>query len=408
MKIIDENGRLFSKINVIDFLGLLLFLSCISIFYFGYNKLGQKSEFVTKPKEYVEIELRCRIVKINPAILNSISVGDKEFSKDGDPTGEIIWLGESKPYESKLNIGPDSFIVNKNKQFKELPAIIKIKARIGGDQEDLLFYKNKQIVLNSSFEFKTVKYSLTVTPIIFINGTQRPIDKIDINVMFKDLSEDEIKLISIGDKEMDKNGEVIAEILDIGRKENNMLEIDLGNNNSINGVDSKKLQLNVKMRLKGEIGNNNKLYFRDKCISYNTSMEFNTNRYTIRGVVGKALLKERWLFVHVKFNGLIPELAQLVAEGDEDKDLEGELRGRIKSIIGNKPSDIMVFTAQGNKYIRIANPYQMDVTAVLELRCEDRDGILFYKNYPIKIGNVIIFSTNQYNLNGTITKLEIK
>lgn len=408
MKIIDENGRLFSKINVIDFLVLILFLSFGLIFLFGLNTLVKKPVSAYKLKEYVEIELRCRIVKINPATLNLISVGDKEFSKDADPIGEIIWLGESKPYESKLNIGLDDTIINEDRSLKELLAIIMFKAKIGGDKEDTLFYKEKQIGLNSPLQFKTAKYNLTVIPILLINNTVKSIDKIDLNVIFKDLSEEAIKLISIGDKELNKNGEIIAEILDIGRIENNMLEIDLGNNNYIKGVDSKKMQLNIKMRLKGEIGNNNKLYFRDRYVSYNTPIEFNTNKYTIRGFVGKALLKERWLHVQVKFNGIIPELAKLVAEGDEDKDFEGEVRGRIKSIIDNKPSDIMVLTAQGNKYIRIANPYQMDVTAILELRCEDRDGILSFKNYPIKIGNVVIFSTNQYNLNGVVIKIELK
>ena len=37
MRIIDEKGRLFGKINVIDFLVILFLISLTPMFYYGYK-----------------------------------------------------------------------------------------------------------------------------------------------------------------------------------------------------------------------------------------------------------------------------------------------------------------------------------------------------------------------------------
>lgn len=42
MKIIDEKGRLFGKINLIDFLAVLFLLSLTPMFYFGYKIYSKK------------------------------------------------------------------------------------------------------------------------------------------------------------------------------------------------------------------------------------------------------------------------------------------------------------------------------------------------------------------------------
>ena len=42
MKIIDQKGRLLGKINVIDFLAIIFFLSFVPMFYFGYKNLHKK------------------------------------------------------------------------------------------------------------------------------------------------------------------------------------------------------------------------------------------------------------------------------------------------------------------------------------------------------------------------------
>ena len=56
MKVINEKGKLFGKINVIDFLVILFFTFMLPAGYFGFKILTTKPPFVEEPKEFVEIE----------------------------------------------------------------------------------------------------------------------------------------------------------------------------------------------------------------------------------------------------------------------------------------------------------------------------------------------------------------
>ncbi len=63
MKIIDEKGILFGKINVIDFLVVIFFLALIPMFYFGY-KLYTKRKVappVIAPEVWADVEIYCRL-----------------------------------------------------------------------------------------------------------------------------------------------------------------------------------------------------------------------------------------------------------------------------------------------------------------------------------------------------------
>ena len=81
MKVIDEKGRLFSKINVIDFL-IILFLLCLApAFYFGYKIVTKKPVVIAPEMEWIEIEANCRLIKLRPEVLQLISVGDKELDQ---------------------------------------------------------------------------------------------------------------------------------------------------------------------------------------------------------------------------------------------------------------------------------------------------------------------------------------
>lgn len=69
MKIIDENGRLFKSINVIDAVVVVFLLSLIPVFYFGYRVYKEKVSYsvrirntpINKSLKYEIDELRRRI-----------------------------------------------------------------------------------------------------------------------------------------------------------------------------------------------------------------------------------------------------------------------------------------------------------------------------------------------------------
>ena len=77
MKIIDEKGRLFGKVNIIDFLVLLFIFFLVPMFYFGY-KLFSKKNIATPgvAEEYMDTlvlglysQLGCRIQVIRVSSL---------------------------------------------------------------------------------------------------------------------------------------------------------------------------------------------------------------------------------------------------------------------------------------------------------------------------------------------------
>lgn len=172
MKIIDEKGKLFGKINIIDFLVILFLFFLVPMFYFGYKITREKpkiskevAELVEPPKEPVEIELNCLLVKLRPQIASIISAGDKELDKNGDTIGEIVSLGKPLPYVYQFDVGITKKIKKEDLVLKQIPATLKIKAET---RENNMYYKGSQILDNKAFEFKTDKYQIEVMPMFKI------------------------------------------------------------------------------------------------------------------------------------------------------------------------------------------------------------------------------------------------
>lgn len=168
MKIIDEQGKLFGRINLIDFLAILFLLFFALI---GYKLWAgkKKAEVELKEKtlkqsllkvdkrEFLEIDLHFVLNKLTPRILGLIAVGDKELDESGQVIGEIISLENPEPVTYEINTGDPKKIIKEDPVLKKMPASIKLKAEF---KQDALYYKNKQIVVNSPIDFKTGKYQV--------------------------------------------------------------------------------------------------------------------------------------------------------------------------------------------------------------------------------------------------------
>ena len=400
MKVIDEKGKLFGKINVIDFMVILFFLGFIPVLYFG-SKIISVRPSIEEEKEFIEIDVNCKFSKIKPNVLKLIKIGDKETDYKGVTIGEIIWLGEIAPYVHNLDLVSGHYITQEEGELKEMAVKLKIKAAIKGNA---LYYKYSQILFNSPIIFKTDKYELE-----FVPKEEKVIEetgKINLHVILKKIDENILKLITVGDKELNEEREVIAEILDIGKIENNLYEINLGDGNFMIGEDINKKQVSVKMCIKAEIGKNKELYFKDRLVLVDRWIEFKTDKYTVIGKVSKTyeyipeVFKEKWLKVQVKFSAIIPELATLLVEGDIDKEPVNKIVARLLKVVSNKPSETLVL--QTNTFVTIAHPFYKDIIGNLDFLCTEKDGILYFKNYPVKIGNPITFTTELYSITGTI------
>lgn len=287
MRFIDEKGRLFGKVNIIDFLVIVFLSSLIPVFYFGYRIFTKKPAVVTEKKEVIETEIYCKFIKIQPDIMKLISVGDKEFDENGSAIAEIILLGSISPYQYKIDMGNGEIKIITDSVLKELPAYLRLKA---GIKDNRLYYKDKEIMINSPIEFRTPEYIAQAIPL--------PVPK------------------------------------------------------------------------------------------------------------EKEKFIEKWVRVKVKFSGVFPELATIINSGHMERDGEGKIIGVLKEVISNKPSEISALKLEENRLIYVNDPYRNDVIVSLDLLCTEQEGALYFKNYAVKIGNQIAFSSELYIISGMIIGIE--
>lgn len=407
MKIIDDKGRLFGKINIIDFLVILLLLSLIPMFYFGYKIFTKKQvvDEMTGPK--FEFDMICKFIKLEPEIAKLISVSDKEYNSKGEISGEIIALKEISPYLEELNIGRGKKIITEHPHLKEVTAWFKLNAVV---KDNEIYYKNHQFAINSPFKFKTDKYEVIAIPLSKYDAKVFEGTYLDFYIILKALDDKTLSLISRGDKEIDTNGNTVAEILYVGKIENDSFTFNVGENNFIRVEDPSKRQIMVRMRLNCQIRNEDEIYFKNIKIQYNTLIEFKTDEYKVDGIVTPTYEIPhvgKWISLQVKFTGIIPEMSNIIKKGDSERDPIGEVSAKIISIISNNPSEVLTLTKK-NDLITLKHPFYRDIVVQLDIYGIEKEGIYYFKNYPVKIGNTITFTSDLYSVSGTITLLNIK
>ncbi len=264
MKCVDEKGRLFGIINVIDFIALLFFICLVPpLIYFGYKIIvvQQPESLGDRVKD---VSLNCEMIKLEPDIAAKMSVNDRELNTQGAVIGQIMELGEIEPYE-------------KDALLRQRQALLKLRIEFRGSD---LFYKDELVDTYSSLLFKTKKYAA----VAIVN--EELTKMIRVKITLKDLDTDITGLIKIEDKETDAEGKTIAEIVMVGNPTESFREFELNRGNFTIGKIVGKQQVNAEMILKcqellGEI------YFKGKPLRYDLPIEFVTNKYKVKGFLSK-------------------------------------------------------------------------------------------------------------------------
>lgn len=204
-KFIDEKGMLFGKINIIDFLVLVVIFCFIPMIYFGHKiftmELDNKVAGVSD-EEKITIETGCQFIKIKPETINKISVNDVELNEDGNEIGRITKLGKIRPYTYEFGVGKGKKIVKIDPKMKELEVKLKLVAII---KDESLYYKDKLIKIDSPLEFHTEKYTAIAVPFEVEKQTSKKAEEVNvrIKVKFVDLLPEIVELINIGDKQIE-------------------------------------------------------------------------------------------------------------------------------------------------------------------------------------------------------------
>ncbi len=215
MRLIDEKGRIFGKINVIDFLLILFLLSFTPMLYFGHKLLTKKPVVevpVVAPKQFKEIEIDCKFIGLKTAELKIISANDQELDEKGQVIGEVISFGVSEPYRAY-----EFDITKGEKKAKELSDLYQLKAKFRFSvevKENKLYYKGKLIKTGLPFQFKTAKYNLDVVVL-----PPKEELTVAVRVKFQNLMPEIAKVVKIGDKQLeiteDNNEKPISKIVKV-------------------------------------------------------------------------------------------------------------------------------------------------------------------------------------------------
>ena len=153
---IDAQGRLFGKINVIDLSVILGIIFIISLFIFGKIIFKDKTSFIDPGERFI-MELDCLFVKLKPEVAEMMQVGDKEML-GGYAIAEIVELGEIEPCKYEIEYLDRAVVKREYPAFRQRRA--KLRLRIG-PFSDTLCYKKIPISPHYPLQFFTSKYKAT-------------------------------------------------------------------------------------------------------------------------------------------------------------------------------------------------------------------------------------------------------
>ena len=101
--------------------------------------------------------------------------------------------------------------------------------------------------------------------------------------VFTNLEAKAVELISVGDKEVDSNAEIIGVITSLGKPRPLVYEIDLGNGQKLNQEDLLIKEIPAILKLKVDL-RDNVMYYKDKPIKANSSIDFKSDKYAVQAL----------------------------------------------------------------------------------------------------------------------------
>lgn len=167
MKIIDDKGRLFGKINIVDFLILVCVAVLIPAFIGTYKILQKKPERV--PSRWIRVEA---VTFVIPEFLGLMKEGDVGYDDNGKQDSELLRITrKNEDYVGKLIKQFSGFTSDEEGGIRyRIPVFLELKLLCTRSAKNEPYYYKENHILASldkadSFSFWTDKYKLTCYPI---------------------------------------------------------------------------------------------------------------------------------------------------------------------------------------------------------------------------------------------------
>lgn len=160
MKIIDEKGRLFGRINIIDFLIVVIFLVLIPLFFKIY-KVMEKTPVAIAPK-WVKVEV---LTFILPEMRPLLKEGDVSYDEFGNPDGRLLRVVQKDAaYLDRISKSLKSGGV----KGERIPLILELKLLCTQSSKgERCYYRREPLMvsIDSAFEFYSGSYMINCFPI---------------------------------------------------------------------------------------------------------------------------------------------------------------------------------------------------------------------------------------------------
>lgn len=408
MKIIDNEGMIFKKINIIDLLIIFFLLSFLPVFFYGYKlsvKAAERKMEATKIAEnHITTELYFKFYRVNPKELAMVSANDKELNSDGEQVAEIVSIIEIVPSEMEISVGSSEFKKIKETGLKDIIAKVKIYAEL---RPPYLFYKGKRIEIGSVVDFTTTKYILQAIVVdnLFLRKEWVSV-KMDLPLLV-DIIADNIKS---GYLERGIKGEIIGKLIKIISDEPVRLgavDIEADDSSELCAADLDVFTLRRTLK-DGRLAN--------KIVLENLGMTSAALKTAPEEAIVAAfvkILKMRDFYNKINvdlYNARLPgKIKELLSKARfsnstlTDKDFMRLNRALLEAIY---PVEVRNSQLKKNRHFILTTPNQRHLTILVSLFCSEKDGQFYFGDKLIKIGNQLCLTSDAYTVTGSIVEVE--
>ncbi|MDP3786216.1 MAG: DUF4330 family protein [Candidatus Omnitrophota bacterium] len=267
MKIIDEKGRIFGRINVIDFLVILFLLLLIPMLYFGSKLLIHMEPVVEKKTRIIQV----KFLNIIPEIDRVLKIGDIDV--DGG-RGRLEAILSNRP-------------TNTDSSNRDILALVKISY---DEKAGTLSYKQVPVRIGSPFSFTTDFYGVSGMVIDLGTGdvSHKREKPIEIEVRFSNIIPELARVFRIGDTDTDlkdmETGKLKVILSDKPTETLELKQSSLTQDQHMMRVNSLNRDVVALFDVICE-ENSGTLFYKGVPVRIGSSFSFTTNFYSISGVV---------------------------------------------------------------------------------------------------------------------------
>lgn len=377
MKIIDENGRIFKKINIID----LVVLAVVIIFLFwGVKKL-------IETETYSDIYIRLRLCE---------KEGDKISNCGNLPLyySDIVQEGDAIFLEDKIS----GIIIDKSIRKDsdlgssiDINLIIKLRAL---EKKNYYYFEDTLINLNERLNIDTNRTKLAGKIIKFNkNYSDVKFDQYqkEVEIVLRNQPSEVANKIKKGDKELDYDKNTVAEIVDYKIY-------------PIQNSDEKNIVIEAKINT---LFFDDSYWFKNKKLKVGQDIFIETEEFILKGRINRIESKE---YPKLEKRAIIKIFNQpkFIAEKIKENDKEIDLKGKVVAEVLSKEvkkAEIEITTDNGEIVLAVSPTREDIILEVLLMAEKIYDKVYFHDNL-LRVGNDIFLSLNEIDVSGKIIDIK--